>query len=149
MTDKRALHLAYATLFARLVLGLTFLMSGIFKVFTLGPVGHVKQFFLPYQDTFLPTALLWVVGWTIPFVELICGGLVILGAFRSQAYAALGLLLSVVTFGHLLHDPFYSFYQHVLPRLSLLILLLLLPADGDRFSVDLFWRRRGTGSRAP
>lgn len=46
---------AWALLFARLVLGLIFFMAGVFKVFSLTPVGHVQKWFLPYQDTFLPT----------------------------------------------------------------------------------------------
>src|SRR5438309_778920 len=30
-------------------------MAGVFKVFSLTPVGHVRRWFLPYQDTFLPS----------------------------------------------------------------------------------------------
>lgn len=46
---------AWAILFARLVLGLIFFMAGVFKVFSLTPAGHVRKWFLPYQETFLPT----------------------------------------------------------------------------------------------
>ena len=64
--DRRALWIATALFLARAVLGLIFLMAGIYKVFSLGPVGHVRRFFLPYQDTFLPTWSLWAVGLVIP-----------------------------------------------------------------------------------
>jgi uncharacterized membrane protein YphA (DoxX/SURF4 family) len=134
--DRRTLWIASALLFARAVLGLIFLMAGVYKVFSLGPVGHVRRFFLPYQDTFLPTWSLWAVGLAIPFIELGAGALVLLGLRRTEAYWALGVVLVVVTFGHLLREPLYAFHEHVIPRLGLLLLLLLMPPQADRFSMD-------------
>lgn len=146
--DRRALWIASALLFARAVLGLIFLMAGIYKVFSLGPVGHVRRFFLPYQDTFLPTWSLWAVGLAIPFIELIAGALVFVGWLRTEAYLALGAVLVVVTFGHLLHDPLYAFHEHVIPRLALLLLLLLMPPQADRFAIDELLHR-GSDKAAP
>ena len=134
---------AWALLFARLVLGLIFFMAGWWKVFVLGPFGHVRKFFLPYSDTFLPVWSLWAVGASIPFVELVAGALVILGLRTRAALVALGFVLAVVTFGHLLEEPLYEFHTHVIPRLALLLFILLLPREDDRFSADyLFARRR-------
>ena len=133
---------AWAILFARLVLGLIFFMAGEWKVFQLGPIEHVKMFFLPYTDTFLPVWSLWAVGFTIPFVELIAGGLVIIGLRTREALVALGFVLAIVTFGHLLKEPLYEFHTHVIPRLALLLFVLLLPNDADRFSLDHLLRRR-------
>ena len=138
---RRALWIAMALGCARGVLGLIFLMAGVYKVFTLGPVSHVQRFFLPFQDTFLPTWSLWAVGFTIPFVELAGGALVLLGWLRSVGYGALGAVLVVVTFGHLLHQPLYPFHEHVIPRLALLLLLLLMPPEADRFSLDELQQR--------
>lgn len=134
--DRRALWIASALCLTRAVLGLIFFMAGVYKVFSLGPVGHVQRFFLPYQDTFLPAWSLWAVGLVIPFVELGAGALVLLGWLRTAAYGALGAVLVVVTFGHLLHEPLYAFHEHVIPRLALLLLLLLMPPEADRFSLD-------------
>jgi len=134
--DRRALWIATALCLARAVLGLIFFMAGVYKVFLLGPVGHAERFFLPYADTFLPTWSLWAVGFIIPFVELGAGALVLLGWLRTGAYLALGSVLVVVTFGHLLHEPLYAFHEHVIPRLALLLLLLLMPPEADRFSLD-------------
>jgi len=61
---------------------LIFFMAGAWKVFTLGPLEHVRKFFLPFSDTFLPVWSLWAVGAVIPFVELVAGALVILGLRR-------------------------------------------------------------------
>lgn len=133
---------AWAILFARLVLGLIFFMAGVYKVFTLTPAGHARRLFLPYGDTFLPVWSLWAAGVAIPFVELVAGGLLLIGLRVRMALVALGLVLAVVTFGHLLHEPLYPFHEHVIPRLALLLFLLWSPADWDRWSVDEWLRRR-------
>ena len=131
----------WAVLFARLVLGLIFFMAGFDKVFHVTPAGHVRQWFLPYRDTFLPTWSLWAVGFTIPFVELVGGALLILGWRTRAALIALGCVLVVVTFGHLLKDPLYAFHEHVIPRLALVLFLLAMPAGDDRYSLDGLSRR--------
>jgi uncharacterized membrane protein YphA (DoxX/SURF4 family) len=132
---------ALAILFARLVLGFIFLMAGVYKVFELGPVGHARKWFLPFSDTFLPVWSLWAVGCAIPFVELVAGGLVLLGWRIREAAIALGAVLAIVTFGHLLHQPLYPFHEHVIPRLALLLFVLAMPRADDRFSVDFLARR--------
>jgi thiosulfate dehydrogenase [quinone] large subunit len=133
---------AWALLFARLVLGLIFFMAGVMKVFQLGPIEHARKYFLSFNDTFLPTWSLWAVGVTIPFVELIAGALVIVGLRTRDALIALGCVLVVVTFGHLLHDALFDFSGHVIPRLALLLFILCFPREDDRFSVDRFQRGR-------
>jgi uncharacterized membrane protein YphA (DoxX/SURF4 family) len=136
---------ALAALFPRVVLGLIFFQAGLYKVFVQTPVGHAKQWFLPFADTFLPVWSLWAMGVTIPFVELIGGGLVLLGLWTTAAAAMLGGVLCIVTFGHLLHDPLYAFHEHVFPRLVLTVLVLALPRAWDRCSLDA-WRRRSRAS---
>jgi uncharacterized membrane protein YphA (DoxX/SURF4 family) len=132
----RNLNRTWAILFARLILGLIFFMAGVMKVFQLGPLEHAQKYFLPYTDTFLPVWSLWAVGVTIPFIELIAGALVILGLRTRDALIALGFVLVIVTVGHLLHDPLYSFSGHVIPRLALLLFVLWYPREDDRFSLD-------------
>lgn len=145
MNDERSTNLAWALLFAREVLGLIFLMAGVYKVFVLGPVGHVQRYFLPYQDTFLPVWSLWVVGWLIPFVELGAGALVMLGLRVREALIGLGVVLVIVTFGHLLKEPLYAFHEHVIPRLALTLFVLSLPRSADRYSLDALIGARRQG----
>lgn len=133
---------AWAILFARLVLGLIFFMAGVMKVFQLGPLEHARKYFLPFTDTFLPVWSLWAVGVTIPFIELIAGALLILGLRTRDALVALGCVLVVVTFGHLLHDALFNFSGHVIPRLALLLFLLWCPREDDRFSIDYLLARQ-------
>ena len=141
MEQSRVSSRGWALLFARLVLGLIFFMAGFWKVFQLGPLQHARKYFLPFADTFLPVWSLWAVGVTIPFVELIAGALVILGLRVREALIALGFVLAIVTFGHLLKEPLYEFHTHVIPRLALLLFVLMLPREDDRFSVDHFLSR--------
>ena len=133
---------AWAILFARLVLGLIFFMAGVMKMFQLGPLNHARKYFLPFADTFLPVWSLWAMGVVIPFVELIAGALVILGLRVREALVALGFVLAVVTFGHLLHAPLYEFHTHVIPRLALVLFVLLMPRADDLFSLERIVTRR-------
>ena len=127
---------SWAIFFAREILGFIFFMAGVYKVFQLGPLEHARKYFLPFADTFLPVWSLWAMGVVIPFVELIAGAMVILGLRVREALVALGFVLAVVTFGHLLKEPLYEFHTHVIPRLALLLFLLMLPRQNDRFSLD-------------
>src|SRR4051812_10458644 len=137
----------WAVLFARLVLGLIFFMAGIMKVFQLGPIEHARKYFLPFADTFLPVWSLWLVGVVVPFVELVAGGLLLLGLRTRDALIALGAVLVIVTFGHLLHEPLFNFSGHVIPRLALLLFLLWCPRELDRYSLDWWIGRRTSAGR--
>src|ERR1051326_784373 len=132
---------AWAILFARGVLGLIFFMAGVWKVFVLGPVGHVERFFLPFKDSFLPIWSLFRSGFTIPFVELIGGAMVIIGLRTRIALVSLGWVLVIVTFGHLLEKALYPFHENVIPRLALVLFLLVMPRDLDRYSLDALLTR--------
>ena len=134
---------AWAIFIARTILGLIFFMAGVFKVFTMTPVGHALRFFVePYADTFLPMWSLWVTGTTVPVIELVAGGLLLLGLWTRPALLALGGVLILVTFGHLLAVPLYEFHTHVIPRTALLLFVLVMPSSDDRISLDSWLARR-------
>lgn len=138
-----SLDRAWALLFARGVLGLIFFMAGVYKVFQLGPVAHAHKYFIdPYSDTFLPRWSLWATGTLVPIVELLAGAMVLIGLRVREALIALGCVLVLVTFGHLLKEPLYEFHTHVIPRLALLLFILMLPREADRFSLDYLLHRR-------
>ncbi len=60
----------------------------------------------------------------------------------TEALVALGAVLLVVTFGHLLKEPLYEFHTHVIPRLALLLFVLMVPREADRFSLDRWLSRK-------
>ena len=127
-------------------------MAGFYKCFVLTPVGHAERLFItPYADTWIPIWLLWVTGVTIPVVELVAGWLLVVGWRIRESLVALGLVLILGTYGHLLLEPLYSFSGHVIPRLALLIFVAMLGPENDQLSVD-YWlsarRSRRTGKLA-
>ena len=147
MQISDSINWSWAILFARLVLGLIFFMAGVYKVFQMGPLEHARAYFLPFSDTFLPVWSLWAMGVVIPFVELVAGAMVIAGLRTRDALVALGFVLAVVTFGHLLKEPLYEFHTHVIPRLVLLLFILFMPREADRFSIDHLLTGRQTQSQ--
>jgi thiosulfate dehydrogenase (quinone) large subunit len=133
----------WAILIARLILALIFFMAGVWKVFGLGPLEHARRLFVePYARTFLPTWSLWATGTVVPFVELVAGALLLVGYRIRDSLLALGGVLVLVTFGHLLAEPLYEFHTHVIPRAALLLFVLVMPAEQDRFSVEGWMRAR-------
>jgi len=94
------------------------------------------MFVEPYAETFLPAWSLWITGTAVPIVELVAGGLLLIGLQRRPALLALGGVLVLVTFGHLLADPLYAFDAHVIPRTALLLFLLVMPSSEDLISAD-------------
>jgi thiosulfate dehydrogenase (quinone) large subunit len=136
---------AWAIFFCRSILGLIFFMAGVYKCFVMTPLGHARHYFVePYANTFLPAWSLWSTGTVVPVVELVAGGLVLVGFVTRPALLSLGGVLVLVTFGHLLKEPLYEFHTHVIPRLALLTVVLILPRDEDVLSVDGFLRGRGS-----
>ena len=147
MNSKDSTDRAWAILFARAILGLIFFMAGAWKVFQLGPLQHARRYFIePYAQSFLPRWSLWATGVTVPVVELVAGALLLVGWHVRLALLALGGVLVLVTFGHLLAEPLYEFHTHVIPRAALLLFLLVMPRADDRLSVDQWLTRRRTGT---
>jgi uncharacterized membrane protein YphA (DoxX/SURF4 family) len=135
--DKLGHSRAWGILFVRLVLGLMFFQGAVWRVFELGALEHASRFFVePFADSFLPTWALWAAGTMVPFVELVGGALVLLGLWRLPGLILLGGVLVTVTFGHLVAEPLYALNAHVIPRLTLVVFLLMVPPTWDRFSFD-------------
>jgi hypothetical protein len=71
----------------------------------------------------------------VPFVELRRAGLVLLGLWRLPGLILLGAALVTITVGYLVAEPIFSISGHIFPPLSLLVSLLIIPQEWDRFSV--------------
>jgi len=130
----------------RWISGLIWFMAGWWKCFTLGPAEHARRYFVePYAQDWMPAWSLWATGAAVPVVELLCGALLLLGFGVRMALAALGAVLVLVTYGHLLHEPLFDITGHIFPRTVLLVALWLLPRQDDRFSLDGLFRARRAG----
>lgn len=126
----------------RLLLGLIFLMQGYGKVFTWGVDNlYQMEFFKGTYEAFLPHWLIYGTAWYTSYVELIGGILLIIGLKRDYALYALASVLVIVTFGHGLVQPIWEL-DNVMYRAALLVTLLLLPSEWDRFSLDSLLKLR-------
>lgn len=143
MTGTSATDRAWAIFIARAILGIVFFVAGVYKVFLWGPVEHARVLFvIPYAQTFLPVWSLWATGTVVPVIELITGGLVLAGLWTRPSLFALAGILMLVTFGHLLVQPSESINAFILPRSALLLIVLVLPRNADRFSLDYLLKSR-------
>jgi uncharacterized membrane protein YphA (DoxX/SURF4 family) len=134
---------ATAIFVARAILGTVFFVAGLYKTFMWGPVAHARELFvIPYADTFLPVWSLWLTGVIVPPVELVAGGLVLVGWWTRPALLALAAVLVLVTFGHLLVSPTDSLFRFIMPRSALLLIVLLSPAEADRYSLSFMLRSK-------
>ena len=135
MDDKTSK--AAAIFFSRALLGIIFMMQDYGKIFTYTVPKVYSMFFKDFEKTFIPKWLIWGTAYYTSYVEMICGFLLIIGLFRKYALYLLGIDLLVVSFGHGLLEPIWDL-QHVMPRAILLITILLVPQQWDRWNVDRF-----------
>ena len=129
-----------AVLTIRVLLGLIFFFQGYGKVFKFGLDTVYKNFFQASYSQLLPDFILLFSAYFTSLAELIAGFLLIIGLKRDYALYALALVLVIVTFGHGLKDPIWDL-SHVMYRTILLVSLLLLPKELDKFSVDFLIKK--------
>lgn len=128
-----------ASFLARWILGILFLMAGVWKVFTLGVDVHAEQFFVKgFEKHWIPEWLLMLLGLSIPYVELMIGAMVCIGFRIRIALITMGLLLIVTTYGHALQTPLFNIDGHTFTRLILIIFILLIGWTKDRTTLD-YW----------
>lgn len=134
---------AIAAFLARWLLGIIFTMAGYWKVFVLGAGTHAQNYFVEgFQEYWIPAWLLALLGWMIPYVELIAGLLLLAGWRNRITLTALGVLLLITTYGHALKQPLFDIDGHTFTRMALILFLLMLPAGIDRLSLDNWLTRR-------
>ena len=128
------LNRTIALFFIRCLLGIIFLMQGYGKVFTWGVEGIYQNMFKSYEEK-LPKFLVLFAAYFTSYTELIGGLFLVLGLFRNYALYALGAVLLIVSFGHGLASPIWNL-SDVIFRSILLMALLLLPEDWDKWRLD-------------
>ena len=130
-----------AVLTMRLILGFIFFFQGYGKVFKFGLNAVYNNFFLKPYSELLPDFLLLFTAYYTSIIELVGGLLLIIGLKRDHTLYALASVLVIVSFGHGLKDPIWNL-SDVMNRTILLVTLLLLPKNLDRYSVDFLMKKR-------
>ena len=133
---------AWAILIARLLLGIPTLAAGVWKLFHIGPFVQTRMFYVAPLAGTIPRWLSWLVGYPIPYVEMIAGALLLLGTQARGALLAIAATLVVATLGTALHEPLRDIPAQLIPRIGLVLYLLAMPESGDRWSLDRWLERR-------
>ena len=143
LTKTNDLLIGVALLVNRLALGAYFLLAGWGKVQG-GVRAFVQTKFKPWQPEWLPDFLGSAYGYSIPFLEIIMGALLILGLLtRISAAVALAMVISftipiAIHVGLTKHGsgPFSA------NIIFMAILLLLAIVGGGAISLDAMWKGR-------
>lgn len=126
-------NIAEATL--RIFCGVLFLYQGYDKLFNIKIKGVVETFVSSSKKTKIPVQLLTAITTYTSITEFIGGALLILGLFKSYALAFLGLDLILVAVAFSTLEPMWDM-RHVFPRLAMVVTLLILPDNFEKFSLD-------------
>ncbi|MEP7265027.1 MAG: DoxX family protein [Bacteroidota bacterium] len=126
-----------AALLTRLFLGILFLFQGYDKVFTIKIAGVIEEFRYELNKKHIPLAAVRTGAWITSLIELAGGALLILGIAKYTVLYFLAADIIMVSIAFSIIRPMWDL-QFVFPRLLLLILLLILPAEWDVLSVDYF-----------
>lgn len=122
-----------ATLGVRLVLGILSMLLGVHKIFLEGLAAQMRWFV--DLEPWFPMWVLISVNAYAAFVELIAGFMLCIGLKRDVALYLILSVLVIVTFGHSLERAVWDLHQ-LMFRLSMLVTLLLLPAEWDIIRLD-------------
>jgi uncharacterized membrane protein YphA (DoxX/SURF4 family) len=136
--NSRNRHIALWGL--RWIIGFLSAQIGMQKIFIEGLEAQMRWF--KALEEWFPLWVLQVTNVYAAGVELVAGTMLVLGFKRDWALWAILSVLVIVTFGHGLEAAVWDLHQTVF-RLSMVITLLLLPAEWDRYRID-YW----SGSRA-
>lgn len=121
-------ELRWASPFPRLTIGLIFLVAGIHKV--IQGLGATANWLVDaYAKTFLPSSLVALFGYGLPFLELILGFLLVLGLFRRITLLASCCLLYLLIFGKLIVADYSVVFQNSFFLFLSALGLALLPLD--------------------
>jgi putative oxidoreductase len=130
-------HQTVLSFLLRVILGILFFFQGYDKVFQIKMKGVIDSFKRQLGYKKIPNFLVVSSAWFTSYVELLCGGLLILGLFKTYALYILGIDLILVTGAFSIITPMWDM-QLLFPRLILLAVILYIPSAWDVLSLDHF-----------
>jgi thiosulfate dehydrogenase [quinone] large subunit len=134
---------SFGLLLARATMGAMFIMAGSMKFMMKGGLGAFVEMSLPASKPFMPEALGKTYLYTLPFVELLVGALLLVGWFsRIAALVASLILLSIIMAVSGFRSPDGQFPPTVF---MLVITLMLIFTGPGGIAVDGIRRKAGRG----
>lgn len=153
MNDVTPLERAAAIFLTRTMLGFVYLFAGVHKLLDPGVLEFGRQWAVSQASQLLPGALLMAVGTLTPFIELVLGGLLLMGLWTRPVLRCLVVLIVGIAVAYgvaglmrpmgptAMDITVVNFY--ILPRAALVVLNLFLSVEDDRFSIDGLMRNPG------
>ncbi len=124
-----------AELFIRLFAGILFLFQGYDKIFNIKIANVINSFMNESERHHIIRPLVVAISYFTSITEFIGGLALILGLFTNFALYFLGIDLILVCFAFSLMNPIWDM-KHVFPRFILIIILLLIPNEHNKLSLD-------------
>lgn len=140
MSPFSAGSLAVPCLLLRLMLGVLLFYAGLGKF--LGGYGNFTNYMITEftTKTWLPALLLYPFTYTLPFVEIVLGLLILVGLFARPALLLSGLLFITLMFGKMLVQD--SSTVSALANYCLITAATYVLTVGDRYSLDVVLGKR-------
>jgi putative oxidoreductase len=127
--------LSLAEALVRIVLGLLFFFQGFDKLFVIKMSEVVELFMMDAQRRHIPKSMVAFMSYFTSLIELFGGLSLILGFYSDYAMIFLSFDIIMICFSFSLMHAMWDL-RHVFPRLILLVILLLLPANAHYFCLD-------------
>ena len=127
-----ATHRAFGFALLRATFGVVFLFAGIGKF-----IGGLSNFVDTMNQNFsgkLPAMMVMPFAYVLPFGEVTCGALILLGLFSRLGLTISGLLLIGLTFGTSMLNDFPTTAHNA--QYALVNFVLLWLSDLNRYSLD-------------
>ena len=119
----------------RVFAGILFFFQGYDKLFKIEMPGVIDTFMADASRRHIGRPIVSIIAYYTSIVEFVGGIFLVFGIFTNYALCALGIDLLMVCFAFSLMEPMWDM-KHVFPRFILVILLLLLPLENDKLSLD-------------
>lgn len=119
----------------RVFAGILFFFQGYDKLFKIKMPGVINAFMNDASRRNISRPVVSILAYYTSIVEFVGGVFLIFGIFTNYTLCALGLDLLLVCFAFSFMEPMWDM-KHVFPRFLLIILLLLLPLEHDKLSLD-------------
>jgi putative oxidoreductase len=119
----------------RIFAGILFFFQGYDKLFNIKMPGVIDTFMRDAERRHISRPLVAIVAYYTSIVEFVGGIFLVFGILTNYTLCAIGLDLILVSFAFSLVEPMWDM-KHVFPRFILVILLLLLPLENDKLSLD-------------
>lgn len=126
---------AFAVLLTRILVGFLFMRQGYDKIFTIGRKEVLASIQPSFKSIGLSNTFTQMILFLTSWIEFLAGFFLLIGLFKYYCIYLLGIDLMIVVVGMSLIQPVLDL-KLIFPRLILLLLLLLLPAEADVFCLD-------------